>query len=574
MASIYDWSLTASNNASADSGLTWAEGQAPSTVNNSARVMMQRVAEILADMGGALTAGGTANGLTVTANSGFTAYSNGIMIAFKAASDNTGAATLNVNGVGAKAIRKLGESGDIALEAGDILTGAVYVARYNSALNGGAGAWQLINARTVLPNIEYATKSANYTALLADSRTLFDFTATATLSLTAAATLGDGWWCIVKADGGDVTVDPNSTEQIDGATTKSVDDGTFAFILCDGSAFHTVGTGTLPTGTSGHVLGYLDGNNTWSGTQTYTGVITSNRTLGSSNKIHDWQQGYGVYSDNTGSVGSTRLWFDGPDDGEVIWGPRSGSSFWAYGRIRVNDFVINTASGDAFEVTASGAELHLGSYSGSGSGLTALNASNLSSGTVATARLDSTVWRDANPPSGSQVASALTGFAVNTLASSGTVYGSSSYLKLSGSTGTSSLTCTQFNSTGKFQEFFDNGGIAVGSIQRNGSSTIYNTSSDRRLKKNIADLRSSGAFIDALRPRSWVWDSDHRLDAGFVADELQEVAKNSVFGEKDAVDEEGRPVYQMADPSSPEMIANIVAEIQDLRKRVKSLEGK
>ncbi|WP_422383285.1 hypothetical protein [Roseibium album] len=92
----------------------------------------------------------------------------------------------------------------------------------------------------------YETKSTSYAGLKSDHNQLIEFTATATFSLTAAATLTNGWSCIVKANGGDVTIDPASSEQIDGATTVIISDGEFAFVFCDGSAFHTVKTASLP----------------------------------------------------------------------------------------------------------------------------------------------------------------------------------------------------------------------------------------------------------------------------------------------------------------------------------------
>ena len=45
------WSTTAATNSSADSNINWAEGQAPSTVNDSARAMMAAVATWLRDKG-------------------------------------------------------------------------------------------------------------------------------------------------------------------------------------------------------------------------------------------------------------------------------------------------------------------------------------------------------------------------------------------------------------------------------------------------------------------------------------------------------------------------------------------
>ena len=146
--SVYDWSKTASSNATADGDVNWAEGQLPSTVNNSARQMMARVAEFMGDINGTLTAGGTADALTLTANSAFTAYANGRMLAFKASETNTGAATLNANAIGAKAIRKVGASGEAALAAGDIRDDGIFIVRYLTSANGGAGGWILLNPVT------------------------------------------------------------------------------------------------------------------------------------------------------------------------------------------------------------------------------------------------------------------------------------------------------------------------------------------------------------------------------------------------------------------------------------------
>ncbi|MBZ9922595.1 hypothetical protein LB579_33610, partial [Mesorhizobium sp. BR1-1-7] len=116
-----------------------------STVNGSARQMMGREAELIADLGGALVPTGTANALTITANSGFDAYQQGLRIAFKAASTNTGATTVNVNGLGSKAIRKQGPSADVALVSGDIVAGGIFVMHYSTAANSAAGAWILVN---------------------------------------------------------------------------------------------------------------------------------------------------------------------------------------------------------------------------------------------------------------------------------------------------------------------------------------------------------------------------------------------------------------------------------------------
>jgi hypothetical protein len=117
-------------------------------------------------------------------------------------------------------------------------------------------------------------------------------------------------------------------------------------------------------------------------------------------------------------------------------------------------------------------------------------------------------------------------------------------------------------------------GTLVGSIYVSSTATAYNTSSDYRLKENIAPMTGSGAFIDALKPKTWTWTADGSTGVGFIAHEVQEVSPNSVVGEKDAVDEKGKPKYQAMEYGSAEFIANIIAELQDLRKRVATLESK
>jgi hypothetical protein len=107
---------------------------------------------------------------------------------------------------------------------------------------GGTGATTASAARDNLEiDWKVQDKSADYTALLTDRSTFIRCTAALTLSLTAAATLGDGWFIHVLADGGDVTVDPDGSETIDGASTLTVQDGESALIICSGSTFYTDG---------------------------------------------------------------------------------------------------------------------------------------------------------------------------------------------------------------------------------------------------------------------------------------------------------------------------------------------
>lgn len=153
MASIYSWSTTPGDNDTADSDINWQENQIPSTVNNSARQVMGRVAELLKDIGAVTSTTNLSNAYSLTANSAFTALADGLVVGFKASATNTGAATLNVNALGSKAIRRIGASADIAIETGTIVSGQKYLAIYDSAANAAAGAWMLLGAvPEALPN--------------------------------------------------------------------------------------------------------------------------------------------------------------------------------------------------------------------------------------------------------------------------------------------------------------------------------------------------------------------------------------------------------------------------------------
>ena len=87
-------------------------------------------------------------------------------------------------------------------------------------------------------------------------------------------------------------------------------------------------------------------------------------------------------------------------------------------------------------------------------------------------------------------------------------------------------------------------------------------------------MTTSGAFIDALQPKVGEWKAEPGKKAVFfLAHEVQAVSPSSVFGEKDAVDEDGKAVMQSMEYGSAEFICNMIAELQDLRKRVAALEA-
>lgn len=130
---LYKWSQTASADATADSTINWAEGQAPSSVNDSARAMMAATAKYRDDIAGAIVTTGTSTSYQITSNQGFDtlAHLNGQMIAFTPhVTNGANGVNLNVDGVGTKPLRT---SPGADLLAGTIIQGTPYVAVYNNS---------------------------------------------------------------------------------------------------------------------------------------------------------------------------------------------------------------------------------------------------------------------------------------------------------------------------------------------------------------------------------------------------------------------------------------------------------
>jgi len=126
--------------------------------------------------------------------------------------------------------------------------------------------------------------------------------------------------------------------------------------------------------------------------------------------------------------------------------------------------------------------------------------------------------------------------------------------------------------------FRRNTSTVVGSIQTTNVATSYNTSSDYRLKENIAPMTGALAKVAALKPVTYDWKAGGSSE-GFIAHELAEVCPDAVSGEKDAVNEDGTIKPQGIDTSF--LVATLTAALQeahglikDLQARVEALESK
>ena len=186
-------------------------------------------------------------------------------------------------------------------------------------------------------------------------------------------------------------------------------------------------------------------------------------------------------------------------------------------------------------------------------------------------------------------------------------------------TGTSRFTVTNneaftydnYNGSGYYQVDFRWNNSEVGKIQVTSSATAYETSSDYRLKENIADITDGIDIVKQLQPKryNFIVNADTDVETGFIAHEVEEVLDHVVSGEKDATlrvgditDADGNLIkqsvrepasleegqtwtyvqtvdqYQMLDyarltPILTAALKEAVAKIEALEARVATLEG-
>ncbi len=119
----------------------------------------------------------------------------------------------------------------------DTTTGTL---KRRNAANGG---WIVVRT---LDEAFALSRSSNTILDISDTGKFIRATSTFTQTLDAAATLGDGWNVLYQNSGtGVITIDPNASETIDGATTLVLNPGEGCLINCNGTSFTTVGRGLV-----------------------------------------------------------------------------------------------------------------------------------------------------------------------------------------------------------------------------------------------------------------------------------------------------------------------------------------
>jgi hypothetical protein len=373
----------------------------------------------------------------------------------------------------------------------------------------------------------HVTKAAGtYTPAKTDHNQLWRATGAVTLNLTAAATLTTGWALWLKADGGAILVDPNSTETINGATTLTIPDGSSAFVVCTGTAFfaNVVGNSSGPSSATDKAIARFNGT---------TGNLVQNS---------------GVIIDDTNNVtGVVQL--------------------TATGALKAAQDFTSTTTAAALNTTGAGNVFLRPNGAGSATGQ--LQVASTGAATV-NGTLTVTDQIIASVSASEIFRNTSTALHIGKTAGNLTAAGTTFF-----ATGTSDglFQCTRdHNIVGQFNVInpvgtetileFHTSGTAKGSVTINGSTTAYNTTSDRRLKENPRPF-DAGAIIDKLKVYQFDWKAG---GSGYGV-----FAQEAIKAFPDAVAKGKGKKYWQVDYSK--YVPLLIRECQSLREEIKALKA-
>lgn len=212
----------------------WLDGRYSIQVNDSDDVQVYQSldnGESTTDLGReGLSSVSGADDVVASSSGGITAYVDKQEYIFTAAQVNTGPMTLDIDGVGPKDIIK---NGGQAMVSGDVQADDNVTVIYNETND-------YFEIHTPpQPTSGYVSVVSAVTITRDDRSNVFECSGAQTCNLSAASSVGNGFTCIIKANGGNASILPDGAETIDGFSQLIVADGTSVEIVCDGSAWYS-----------------------------------------------------------------------------------------------------------------------------------------------------------------------------------------------------------------------------------------------------------------------------------------------------------------------------------------------
>jgi len=140
--------------------------------------------------------------------------------------------------------------------------------------------------------------------------------------------------------------------------------------------------------------------------------------------------------------------------------------------------------------------------------------------------------------------------------------------------GGSPIFAHRFNASGTVEmiRLIYNGSDAGGITTTSGGVPAFRNASDYRLKQNIQSFDSAASLIKQINLRSFEFVKDpEESQIGFIAHELAEIFPALVMGEKDAIDEDGNPIYQSI--LATNLIPYLTGALKEAILRIEALEG-
>jgi microcystin-dependent protein len=282
---LYKWSQTSASDATADPTINWQEGQAPSTVNDSARAMMAATAKYRDDISGAIVTSGSSTAYTVSSYQVFDSlvHLSGQMIAFTPHVTNAATVTLSVDSLTAKPLRT---APGVELLAGTIIQGTPYVATYNNS----DGAFYLQGFFGNPYNVPFLSGMDFWDTIAPNS--LFIFPAGQAISRTAYAAAFARWGTTYGVGDGSTTFNvPDKTGRVSAMQEASVSRLTPTYFggnstvlgAVGGAESLNLGLTNLPGGITSANVSTINLAVATNNTNIPTGTITSSGAAGGGN---------------------------------------------------------------------------------------------------------------------------------------------------------------------------------------------------------------------------------------------------------------------------------------------------